>query len=200
MAIDDAYPPGHVTDLTVTIDDQGTQNLSLLLKWTAPGDELDSGTVRRYELKYSMEPADLLDGNFDALPYQLTEETVHAGSLTPMEAGSLQSVAFYLTEPQRDRPYYVGLRSIDKGVKLSPVSNLASFFIPLEDDEEVEELPALPQENEANFVLRHRSSSITYISLVVLTITGLVASLMVMMVNRIRVVPSETNKYTVLTA
>ena len=45
---EDAYPPGAVTDLAVTVISQpvvnGGVNITIQLKWTAPGDELDTGT------------------------------------------------------------------------------------------------------------------------------------------------------------
>jgi len=43
----DAYPPGTVTDLAVSIIGQtevNGMNITVQLKWTAPGDELDTGT------------------------------------------------------------------------------------------------------------------------------------------------------------
>lgn len=43
----DAYPPGTVTDLAVSIIGQSAvngMNITIQLKWTAPGDELDTGT------------------------------------------------------------------------------------------------------------------------------------------------------------
>ncbi len=39
----DAYPPGDVRDLSVSLVDQTATNVSIELKWTAPGDEIDWG-------------------------------------------------------------------------------------------------------------------------------------------------------------
>ena len=50
----DAYPPGTVTDLAVSIIGQtevNGMNITVQLKWTAPGDELDTGTGSDYFLK-----------------------------------------------------------------------------------------------------------------------------------------------------
>lgn len=58
------------------------------------------------------------------------------GSLQPLVAGSVQEVSFNLLDALRERPYYVALRAIDKAGKVSPVSNLASFFLPGEKLEE----------------------------------------------------------------
>ena len=40
----DSYPPGEVTDLSLVLVNDTVTNISIALKWTAPGDELDSGT------------------------------------------------------------------------------------------------------------------------------------------------------------
>lgn len=41
---DDAYPPGDVTDLSALLISETGTEVSIQLTWTAPGDELDSGT------------------------------------------------------------------------------------------------------------------------------------------------------------
>lgn len=40
----DAYPPGNVKDLSAMLVDETGMDVSVHLRWTAPGDELDSGT------------------------------------------------------------------------------------------------------------------------------------------------------------
>ena len=40
----DSYPPGEVTDLSVMLVNDTARNVSIALKWTAPGDDLDEGT------------------------------------------------------------------------------------------------------------------------------------------------------------
>ena len=40
----DSYPPGRVTDLSVVVVNDTAANISIVLKWTAPGDDLDEGT------------------------------------------------------------------------------------------------------------------------------------------------------------
>jgi hypothetical protein len=44
VSSDDSYPPAKVTDLSVMVVNDTTKNISIALKWTAPGDDLDSGT------------------------------------------------------------------------------------------------------------------------------------------------------------
>jgi len=125
---------------------------TVTLKWTAPGDELDSGTgddstqivnnnlnidkfyfwfiVLRYELKYSEDSDSLLDDSFEFHSTIISENVIIDGSLQPKEAGSLQEVAFHFETAVEDRSYYFALRAVDKVLKTSPVSNLASLFIP----------------------------------------------------------------------
>lgn len=150
-----------------------------------------------------MEPSDLLDQNFESNRYRFTEDAIHSGSLSPTEAGSLQSVVFSLSDPERDQSYYVGLRAVDKVGKMSPVSNLVSFFIPSrEEDEKGEQIihhedhKSLSSQGKRTLrISHHRSASIAYISLVVLTITGLIGTLLFMLVRRIRLLNASTNDY-----
>ncbi len=142
------------------VNDTAT-NISIALKWTAPGDDLDSGTgliiyqfnssikirythisccspcaASYYELKYSDVVADVINSNFDdESPKRksrsiITEEDLVAGSLQPSEAGVQQTATFQLTDVQREKPYYLSLRAVDKADKAGQVSNLVVFFIP----------------------------------------------------------------------
>ncbi|KAI9559825.1 hypothetical protein GHT06_013832 [Daphnia sinensis] len=132
----DAYPPGEVTDLSVMLVNDTATNVTIELKWTAPGDELDMGTVSRYELKYSDIADDVMNSNFnDESPVRkrrsvIKEDDLVAGSLEPIEAGSLQTATFTLSDIQRERPYYVALRAVDKADNAGQVSNLVIFFVP----------------------------------------------------------------------
>ncbi|XP_046655991.1 calcium-activated chloride channel regulator 4-like isoform X2 [Daphnia pulicaria] len=132
----DSYPPAEVTDLSIMVVNDTATNISIALKWTAPGDDLDSGTASYYELKYSDVVADVINSNFDDKSPKrksrsiITEEDLVAGSLQPSEAGVQQTATFQLTDVQRERPYYLSLRAVDKADKAGQVSNLVVFFIP----------------------------------------------------------------------
>uniref|UniRef100_A0A0P6FLQ1 Calcium-activated chloride channel regulator 4, 30 kDa form n=1 Tax=Daphnia magna TaxID=35525 RepID=A0A0P6FLQ1_9CRUS len=132
----DAYPPGEVTDLAVMLVNDTATNITIGLQWTAPGDELDAGTVAYYELKYSDIAADVMNSNFDdessvrKRRSVIKEDDLVAGSLEPIEAGSLQTATFMLSDIQRERPYYVALRAVDKANNTGQVSNLVVFFVP----------------------------------------------------------------------
>lgn len=64
----------------------------------------------------------------------ITEDDVEDGSLQPEEAGYSQFVLVVLSNIQRDKPYYVALRAIDKAKKISRVSNMAAFFVPVKPE------------------------------------------------------------------
>ncbi|XP_057365305.1 calcium-activated chloride channel regulator 4-like [Daphnia carinata] len=132
----DAYPPGEVRDLSVMLVNETQTNITIELKWTAPGDELDTGTVAYYELKYSDIAADVMNSNFDdessvrKRRSVIKEDDLVAGSLEPIEAGTLQTATFLLSDIDLDRPYYVTLRAVDKAGNAGQVSNLVAFFVP----------------------------------------------------------------------
>ena len=46
--VEDVYPPAQVTDLTVSLVNYSDSNVSIATQWTAPGDELDSGTGKLF--------------------------------------------------------------------------------------------------------------------------------------------------------
>lgn len=183
VSSDDAYPPGQVTDLTVMVTDrlEDSENVSITLTWTAPGDELDLGTVKRYELKYSDNAEDLLDHMFDRNSDRIiTEDLIHAGSLEPRQAGTVQSVAFLLpVDPLKDRPYYVALRAVDKADKVSPVSNLARFYIT--EDPLVSEVM---EENASTSY--YRQAFIVVASIGMVTVVALTATLLIFVIKRLR--------------
>ncbi|EFX71592.1 hypothetical protein DAPPUDRAFT_326968 [Daphnia pulex] len=136
VSSDDSYPPAKVTDLSVMVVKDTAANISIALKWTAPGDDLDSGTVSYYQLKYSDVVTDVMNSNFNnesAIRGNrsiITEEDLVAGSLQPSQAGVQQTATFQLTDVQREKPYYLSLRAVDKADKAGQVSNLVVFFIP----------------------------------------------------------------------
>ncbi|XP_057365331.1 calcium-activated chloride channel regulator 4-like [Daphnia carinata] len=132
----DAYPPSEIRDLSVTLVDETEGHIMMDMKWTAPGDDLDYGTVAYYVLRYSDTPDYVINYNFDdeysarKKRSAIKEDDLVAGSLEPIEAGSLQTATFLLSDIDLDRPYYVTLRAVDKAGKVGQVSNVVAFFVP----------------------------------------------------------------------
>lgn len=81
-------------------------------------------------MKYSEDSDSLLDDSFEFHSTIISENVIIDGSLKPKEAGSLQEVVFHFETAVEDRSYYFALRAVDKVLRTSPVSNLASLFIP----------------------------------------------------------------------
>lgn len=111
--------------------------------------------VTSYEIKYSIDAADLINSNFDDGKNRkkrsriITEDDVEVGSLQPEMAGALQMVVVVLTNIQRDTPYYVALRAIDKANKKSRVSNMAAFFVP---ESKLPNLKSMNQESDEEVI------------------------------------------------
>ena len=70
----------------------------------------------------------------------VTKDDLVAGSIQPLEAGSLQSATFELKKIKRKMPYYVALRSVDKAKKTSKISNVAIFIVPRNPGEDSNEI------------------------------------------------------------
>jgi len=94
----ETIPPGPIVDLRVT------EPLSdgLALAWTAPGDDLDRGTVFAYDLRVS--EASFGAAGFEAAPrFPVSGPPLSAGAPETKEIGGLAP----------SRTYFLGLRAID---------------------------------------------------------------------------------------
>jgi len=78
---EDAYPPGPVTDLTVVSMVSIENDTCIQLLWTAPGDDMDTGKVSSYQLKYSDSATELFDSSFDDNSAQSLDPLVEPNSL-----------------------------------------------------------------------------------------------------------------------
>ena len=106
----DVVAPAAITNLTAT----QTYDTSLLLTWTAPGDDGASGTARTYDLRWSAQP--ITESSF-------ASATPVAVQPVPMLSGTPQSyLVLSLTPGTR---YYYAIRAIDEAGNLSALSNVA---------------------------------------------------------------------------
>ncbi|XP_071520824.1 uncharacterized protein [Panulirus ornatus] len=125
----DLYPPVNVRDLRVNPLDQHTLDIT----WTAPGDDLDFGTVSRYIFRLSDTVHDLKESRFDLAPDDtlLNVADLLTASDVYQPAGTEVRVRVPLAEQlQLDHLYYAALRAFDDHENASPVSNVARFSIP----------------------------------------------------------------------
>ncbi len=102
----DQRAPGAITDLTV----EPVSAAAVRLRWTAPGDDGDTGTVERYEILWARREALLEDGTPVPGP-------------TPLPAGSLQT--FDLLGLGGADSVYVYVTAYDESDNAGPPSNLA---------------------------------------------------------------------------
>ncbi|KAM3915159.1 calcium-activated chloride channel regulator 1-like [Leptodactylus fuscus] len=111
----DIYKPEKITDLEAMI-----LNESVILSWTATGDELDQGTATSYDLRMSNNPKDLRD-NFDG------SIQVNISSIFPQEAGNRETFSFVPENVviENGTILFFALVAIDKAAKRSDVSNIA---------------------------------------------------------------------------
>uniref|UniRef100_A0A8C3GPJ7 Chloride channel accessory 1 n=1 Tax=Cairina moschata TaxID=8855 RepID=A0A8C3GPJ7_CAIMO len=115
-------PPCKVTDLDAHIE-----NETVILSWTAPGDDLDIGKAVQYIIK-SSENLLVLKDEFDKAT------SVNSSDLTPQEAGSTETFKF---KPENLRIengtiIYIAMRAVDNDSLTSDISNIAkaTWYIP----------------------------------------------------------------------
>jgi hypothetical protein len=89
---------------------------SVVVRWTAPGDDGNVGTAAAYDLRVSTDP--ITAANFSAA-------TRVDGMPAPRTAGTSQSVA--VGGLQSGTTYYFALRTVDDAGNWSPISNVATW-------------------------------------------------------------------------
>lgn len=113
-AAPDTIDPGPIQDLSATV-----QNQSLLLAWTASGDDGNVGTATRYDIRYYSLP--LTEANWDdAVPI--------AGAPLPAQAGTPQT--FTVEQLPAGVYLYAAIKAYDEDNNASPLSNSAKFGFP----------------------------------------------------------------------
>jgi len=104
----DTIPPGAITDILVR---QETTN-SLVLLWTAPGDDGETGQASRYDIRYSLSVIN--DGNWD---------DAKPASDIPSPQPAKQIESFMLKGLDSAKSYYIAIKSYDEKDNESPLSN-----------------------------------------------------------------------------
>jgi formylglycine-generating enzyme required for sulfatase activity len=107
----DQIPPAAVTDLSAAAVTDST----VMLTWTASGDDGDEGAAVRYDLRFS-------DTEISAETWSAA--TGVSGLPAPQIAGSMESVT--IDSLMADTIYYFALIAIDDGDNQSGLSNVAS--------------------------------------------------------------------------
>ena len=110
LRVEDTIAPSGVTDLDAS-DPTGD---SILLTWTAPGDNDTLGTAAYYDIRYSTEP--ITEANW-------ADADTATGELEPGPFGSEES--FRVTGLVPSTTYTFALKAYDEAGNPSPLSNLA---------------------------------------------------------------------------
>ncbi|OCT85207.1 hypothetical protein XELAEV_18023371mg [Xenopus laevis] len=113
------YKPDKVTDLDARIEGK-----TIVLTWTATGDDLDQGLVSGYDLRMNTSPSELRN-NFD------NSTTVNTSSLIPQIAGSSESFTFVQDEItiENGTIIYFAFIAFDKIAQKSDLSNIAQALL-----------------------------------------------------------------------
>ncbi|KAI4871511.1 hypothetical protein NFI96_029133 [Prochilodus magdalenae] len=115
------FPPNKITDLSAEIQED-----TLLLSWTAPGEDLDQGTAESYEIRWS-ERLEVLQNNFSSA------NLVNTSALQPRESGLDERYSFSPDVPiQNGTTLFFAIQSEDKDTMKSEISNIAraTKFVP----------------------------------------------------------------------
>ncbi|XP_069044146.1 calcium-activated chloride channel regulator 1-like isoform X2 [Lepisosteus oculatus] len=119
----DDFPPGKVTDLTASV-----VNNTVVLQWTAPGDDYYTGTVSSYDIRIGLSPQALRESFTAALP-------LNTSSLHSVPAGQTQTLLLPLDSlaAMNQSVVYLALRATDEEGGTSETSTITqvSTFDPL---------------------------------------------------------------------
>ncbi|XP_053549659.1 calcium-activated chloride channel regulator 1-like [Bombina bombina] len=112
---EDLFKPEKITDLRAKIEES-----TVVLSWTATGDDLDQGNASRYDLRMSTKSSELRD-NFNGCV------SVNISSLTPQPAGSSETFTFVPKDMviENGTILYFALIAFDEKPQKSDLSNIA---------------------------------------------------------------------------
>ncbi|KAG2461517.1 CA3A1 regulator, partial [Polypterus senegalus] len=114
----DVFPPCQITDLSAEL-----LNNTVILAWTAPGDDMDKGTVAEYEIRTSKQAVDLRDNFHNATK-------INTSSIIPLTARSREQFSFDLEEEEKvnNSVIFFAVVSHDESLLASDVSNIAQVI------------------------------------------------------------------------
>jgi Tol biopolymer transport system component len=112
----DINPPANITDLTTFLGAVNGSDVNVLLKWTAPGNDNNSGTALQYDIRYSNVP--------------LTDSSWNNGIKVvnipmPIAAGSSQTV--FVNSLATNQRWYFSIKTVDAAGNWSGLSNIPSI-------------------------------------------------------------------------
>lgn len=114
----DTTPPATITDLNADVVEE-----EIILTWTAPGDDENTGTAHSYDLR--MAEFEINETNWDTANMLTTE--------TPQTAGSEETITIPDLDP--GITYYFAIKATDDNMNTSQISNVCDAMIEIDIDE-----------------------------------------------------------------
>jgi predicted outer membrane repeat protein len=107
----DTIPPAAISDLAVA----SVTDSSVILIWTAPGDDGSEGSAHHYDLRAA--PEELREENWGSA-------VVVRGVPSPLPSGTVQSCE--VTGLDAERETWFAIRALDESANVSPISNVVA--------------------------------------------------------------------------
>ncbi|XP_039272202.2 calcium-activated chloride channel regulator 1-like isoform X1 [Styela clava] len=134
VSTSDTIPPNKIIDLEAKQADLSDASIGLRLSFTSPGDDYDSGTASRYEIRYSYGSSKQMRTEF-ASQNTVTDDMITKGNLSqPKPNTNFEEFSLILKDlPQNENSVRVAfaMRAFDESANPSEISNIAmvTFFI-----------------------------------------------------------------------
>nr|XP_054755671.1 calcium-activated chloride channel regulator 1-like [Lytechinus pictus] len=122
----DILSPSRIQDLAYS--SFSYENASVVLTWTAVGDDLDHGTVSEYELRYSND-IDFLSSNFTESPLVIEQQILDGNLSWISPAGHSEILTILLPVLTGNLNYYFSIRALDEAGNKGAISNIVSVPI-----------------------------------------------------------------------
>ncbi|CAH1802573.1 unnamed protein product [Owenia fusiformis] len=124
-ASQDNVPPARITDVTVSV----AANRSIVLMFTASGDDMDDGKASGYVINIARTVAELRKSFTNASnPVTLESFNVISGNTSAANnPGTMELFVIEMTAAEHDVAYFIGLVVYDDAALVSDISNIASF-------------------------------------------------------------------------
>ena len=120
----DITPPSAVNDLSVV------ENNTVILQFTAPGDDLDTATnASVFLIRYSRNSSDLSENFNTSNAVTITQDDLVGGSLIPPMGGETVTINLSREDFLDSELYYFALKTKDHSDNWSELSNMVKFMV-----------------------------------------------------------------------
>uniref|UniRef100_T1JCB1 VWFA domain-containing protein n=1 Tax=Strigamia maritima TaxID=126957 RepID=T1JCB1_STRMM len=116
----DTIPPIKVYDLKL-INISADRIISI--QWTAPGDDLDDGTVTKYDIQYS--------SNVQRLSAEFNSTQLNTSHIIPVASGQIQIFSAEISQLSTNSVIYMALKAADDVFNWSKMSNIITIISPI---------------------------------------------------------------------